>query len=95
MIALEMGQFLWNVTRQNQKQNNKITIIFGSKTFSDYSLTSHKRPPKMQTLRIVVTNGRWSPTRIKPQGAFTKKRSGHIYFMEDNLLHAISKLHHL
>ena len=50
MIALEMEQFLWNVTRQNQKQNNKITIIFGSKTFSDYSLTSHKRPPKMQTL---------------------------------------------
>ena len=50
MIALEIGQFLWTVTRQNQKQNNKITIIFGSKTFSDYSLTSHKRPPKMQTL---------------------------------------------
>ena len=24
-----------------------------------------------------------------------EKRSGHIYFMEDNLLHAISKLRHV
>ena len=48
MTALEIWQFLSTVTRQNQKQNNKITIIFGSKTFSDYSRTSRKRPPKMQ-----------------------------------------------
>ena len=27
---------------------------------------------------------------IEPQGASTEKRSGHIYFMEDDLLHAIS-----
>ena len=26
-------------------------------------------------------------------GASSEKRSGHIYFMEDNLLHAIYKLH--
>ena len=32
-------------------------------------------------------------TRIKPQEAFSEKRSRHIYFMEDNLLHAMSKLH--
>ena len=29
----------------------------------------------------------WLLIRIEPQGASTKKRSGHIYFMEDNLLH--------
>ena len=38
---------------------------------------------------------RWSLTRIEPQGASTEKRSGLIYFMEDNLLHAISKLCHV
>ena len=27
------------------------------------------------------------------RGASSEKRSGHIYFMADNLLHAISKLH--
>ena len=50
MTALEILQFLWTVTRQNQKQNNKITIIFGGNTFSDCSRTSCKRPPKMQIL---------------------------------------------
>ena len=34
-------------------------------------------------------------TRIEPHGAFSEKRSGHICFTEDNLLHAISKLHHV
>ena len=28
-------------------------------------------------------------------GGSSEKRSGHIYFTEDNLLHAISKLHHV
>ena len=34
----------------------------------------------------VVAYGRWSFTRIEPQGASSEKRSRHIYFMEDNLL---------
>ena len=37
----------------------------------------------------------WSLTRIEPPGASSKMRSGHIYFMKDNLLHTISKLHHV
>ena len=36
----------------------------------------------------VVAYGRWSFTRIEPRGASSEKRSRHIYFMEDNLLHA-------
>ena len=44
---------------------------------------------------VVVTCGRWSLTRIEPQGVSSEKRSGHVYFMEDNLLHAISKLRHV
>ena len=39
--------------------------------------------------------GSRSLTIIKPQGASFEKRSGHIYFMEDYLLHAISKLRHV
>ena len=34
---------------------------------------------------------KWLFTGIEPQGAFSEKRPRHIYFMEDNLLHAISK----
>ena len=41
---------------------------------------------------LVVAYGRWSLTRIEPQGASSKKRSEHIYLMEDNLLHTISNL---
>ena len=38
--------------------------------------------------------GRWTLlTRIKPHKASSKKRSGHICFIEDDLLHAISKSH--
>ena len=60
----------------------------------NYSRTFCKRPPKMQRLsgrlREVVayknrTGGRTS----------SEKWSGHIYLMEDNLLHAISKLGHV
>ena len=40
----------------------------------------------------VVACGRWSCTRIEPQGVSSEKRSRHNYFMEDNLLHAMSKL---
>ena len=44
---------------------------------------------------LVVAYGRWSFTRVEPQGASNKKRFGLIYFMEDNLLHAISKIRHV
>ena len=44
---------------------------------------------------LVVAYGRWSLTRIEQQGVFSEKRSGHIYFVEDNLLQAISKLRHV
>ena len=37
----------------------------------------------------VVAYGSWSFTRIEPQGISSEKRSRHIYFMEDNLLHAM------
>ena len=40
---------------------------------------------------LVVAYGRWAFTRIETQEASSKKRPGHIYFIEDNLLHAISK----
>ena len=39
----------------------------------------------------LITYRRWSLTRIKPQGASSR----HIFFMEDNSLHGISKLRHL
>ena len=42
---------------------------------------------------LVATYGSWwSLTRIEPQGVSSKRMYGHNYFMEDNLLHAISKL---
>ena len=44
---------------------------------------------------LVVAYGRWSFTRVEPQGPSNKKRFGLIYFMEDNLLPAISKLRHV
>ena len=44
---------------------------------------------------LVVFYGRWSLTRIEPWGASFEKRSGHINFMEDILLHAICKLRHV
>ena len=56
---------------------------------------------------LVVAYGKWSLTgggrlrevvaltRIEQQGVFSEKRSGHIYFVEDNLLQAISKLRHV
>ena len=57
-----------------------------------YSLTFGKRHPK----HLAVASSRWSLTRIEPHGASFEKRSGHNYFMEDNLLlHAISKLDHV
>ena len=33
--------------------------------------------------------------RVETQRVFYKKRPGHIYFMEDNLLHTISKLQYV
>ena len=43
----------------------------------------------------LVPCGRWSFTRIEPSGVSSDKRSRHIYFMEDNLLHAMSKLRYV
>ena len=55
-----------------------------------YSRTYRKWPPKMQRLsgrsrEVVVYKNRTT-------GVSSERRSGHIYFMEDNLLHAISML---
>ena len=52
------------------------------------SRTSHKRPPKMQTLsgrlrEVVVYKNRTT------QEVSSKNWSRHIYFTEDNLLHAV------
>ena len=44
---------------------------------------------------LVVAYGGWPFTKIEPYGASSEKRSEHIYFMEDDLLHAMSKLHHV
>ena len=49
--------------------------------------------PKCEDL--VVAYGRSSLTRIEPQGFSSEKKSGHMYFKEENLLHAISKLRHV
>ena len=43
----------------------------------------------------VVAYGRWSFTGIEPRDTSSEKRSRHICFMEDNLLHAMSKLRHV
>ena len=43
----------------------------------------------------LVAYGRWSLTRTEPHGASSEKRSGHIYFVEDNILHAISKIRYM
>ena len=53
-----------------------------------YSRTSRKRPPKMRRLigRLRESNCR---------GVSFEKKSGHIYFKEENLLHAISKLRYV
>ena len=44
---------------------------------------------------FLVGYGWWSPTRIESQGVSFEKKSGHIYFKEENLLHAISKLRYV
>ena len=49
--------------------------------------------PKCKDLE--VTCGRWSFTRIKPQGVSSKRRSGQFYFKEDNSLHVNSKVQYL
>ena len=41
---------------------------------------------------LVVAYRKWSLIRVEPQGVSFEKRSKHNYFVEDNLLHAISKL---
>ena len=54
------------------------------------SISDH---PKCKDL--VAAYGRWSLTRIEPQGFSSDKKSGRVYFNEENLLHAISKLRHV
>ena len=49
--------------------------------------------PKCEDL--VVANGRWSLTRIEPREVLFEKKTGHIYFNEENLLRAISKLRYV
>ena len=49
--------------------------------------------PKCKDLE--VTCGRWSFTRIKPQGVSSKRKSGHFYFKEDNSLHVNSKVRYV
>ena len=49
------------------------------------SRTSRKRPTKMR--RLSYEN--------RTTGGFFEKKTGHIYFKEDNLLHAISKLRYV
>ena len=44
---------------------------------------------------LVAAYGRWSLTRIEPQRFSSDKKSGRVYFNEENLLHAISKLRHV
>ena len=44
---------------------------------------------------LVAAYGRWSLTRIEPQGFSSDKKSVHVYFNEENLLHAFSKLRHM
>ena len=44
---------------------------------------------------LVVAYGRWSLIRIEPQEVSFEKKTGHIYFKEENLLHAISKLRYV
>ena len=54
-----------------------------------YSRTSRKRPPKMQRLSGRLREMVVYKRRIEPQGAFSEKTPRHVYFMEDNLLHAM------
>ena len=76
----------------NKKSNNS-NIHFVYTSVYHYSRTSRKRPLKMQRLSgrllgVVVYN--------RTTGAFFRKEVlRDISFMEDNLLHAISKLPHV
>ena len=46
--------------------------------------------PKYKDLKVAY--GRWSLTRIEPLEVSFEKKTGYIFFKEENLLHAISKL---
>ena len=68
--------------------------------FEELEKESTGEPPESDHPKcadLMVANGRWSLTRIEPQtsGGFFEKKTGHIHFKEDNLLHAISKLRYL
>ena len=57
--------------------------------------TDTKSYPAFLYIQSKMQRLKWSLTRIEPQGASSERRSWHIYFMEDDLLHAISKLRHV
>ena len=73
----------------NEKCINKVIFVT-----TDYFLRTVEPPvsdhPKCKDR--VVAYGRRSFTRIEPQGSSCEKRSRNIYFVEDNLLHAMSKV---
>ena len=76
MICVEISQ-----------AHNQILSDMYRRTYIEPPVRNH---PKCKD--SVVACGRWSFTRIEPQGVSSGKRSRHIYFMDDNLLHAMSKL---
>ena len=80
MICVEISQ-----------AHNQILSDMYWRTYIEPPIRNH---PKCKD--SVVAYGSWSFTRIEPQGishrGSSEKRSRHIYFMEDNLLHAMSKL---
>ena len=73
----------------------KIPVLWTSFQISLFQNPSTVKPPISDHPKCkdwVVAYGRWSFTRIKPQGVSSEKRSRHIYFMQDNSLHAMFKL---
>ena len=73
----------------NEKCINKVIFVT-----TDYFLRTVE-PPVSDHSKCkdrVVAYGRRSFTRIEPQGSSCEKRSRNIYFVEHNLLHAMSKV---
>ena len=73
--------------------HNGIDELFWLRTLYSCKSTSVEpavsNHPKYNKYLVVVYKNR------NTRGASSEKRSRHIYFMEDNLLHAISKLYHV
>jgi len=58
-------------------------------------LTPFNKYSNWEYLVVVLMEGGHLQVRVEPQAVFSKKRLRHIYFMEDNLLHTISKLQYV